>query len=293
MLWAILKMKLWTERTWALSPTSYAFFTCSFEIQTTRGKLKLLGSWGSSEIPNRSSLTLLPLLWNSLFSPSECTLSISCLVRIQTSISTVIEIWCYIVKWTNRLVFYLEAKLELREADFVLRLTHCKTNLIKLGWWRHSMWVTKDIPSSTFLLERIRMHPIYQKSANLCWQFNKVTKSLNSTNRVWNLTWQNLDPQYVLIFEAKFRIIYYINNIIKIYIINIIDFNILLLYIITYIIYIYTQSCPALGSPMDSRPPSSSVHGISQATILEWVAISFSRGSSWTRNQAQAIHIIL
>ena len=118
------------------------------------------GSWGSSEIPNRSSLTLLPLLWNSLFSLSECTLSISHLVRIQTSISTVIEIWCYIVKWTNRLVFYLEAKLELREADFVLVLTLCKTNLIKLGWWRHLMWAMKDIPSSTFLLERIRMHPI-------------------------------------------------------------------------------------------------------------------------------------
>ena len=147
-------------------------------------------------------------------------------------------------------------------------------------------------PFLHFLLERIRMHPIYQKSTNLCWQFNKVTKSLNSTNRVWNLTWQNLDPQYVLNFEAKFRIIYYINN--KIYIINIIDFNILLmLYIITYIIYIYTQSCPALGSPMDSRPPGSSVHGISQATILEWVAISFSRGSSWIRDQTPAMHIIL
>ena len=36
-----------------------------------------------------------------------------------------------------------------------------------------------------------------------------------------------------------------------------------------------------LCSPMDSRPPGSFVHGISQAKILEWVAISFSRGSSW------------
>ena len=31
---------------------------------------------------------------------------------------------------------------------------------------------------------------------------------------------------------------------------------------------------------MDCSPPGSSVHGISQARILEWVAISFSRGSS-------------
>ena len=35
----------------------------------------------------------------------------------------------------------------------------------------------------------------------------------------------------------------------------------------------------------DCSPPGSSVHGISQARILEWVAISFSRGSSWTRDR--------
>ena len=40
------------------------------------------------------------------------------------------------------------------------------------------------------------------------------------------------------------------------------------------------HSCPALGDPMDCGPPGSSVHGIHQARILEWVAISFSRGSS-------------
>ena len=37
--------------------------------------------------------------------------------------------------------------------------------------------------------------------------------------------------------------------------------------------------------PMDCSPPGSSVHGISQARILEWVAISFSRGSSQPRDQ--------
>ena len=36
---------------------------------------------------------------------------------------------------------------------------------------------------------------------------------------------------------------------------------------------------------MDYRSPGSSVHGILQARILEWVAISFSRGSSWLRDQ--------
>ena len=36
--------------------------------------------------------------------------------------------------------------------------------------------------------------------------------------------------------------------------------------------------------PLDCSPPGSSVHGILQARILEWVAISFSRGSSQSRD---------
>ena len=40
------------------------------------------------------------------------------------------------------------------------------------------------------------------------------------------------------------------------------------------------QTCPTLCDPMDCNPPGSSVHGILQARILEWVAIPFSRGSS-------------
>ena len=37
----------------------------------------------------------------------------------------------------------------------------------------------------------------------------------------------------------------------------------------------------------DCSPPGSSVHGLSQARILEWVGISFSRGSSWSRDRTQ------
>ena len=40
------------------------------------------------------------------------------------------------------------------------------------------------------------------------------------------------------------------------------------------------QSCLTLCDPVDCSPPGSSIHGILQARILEWVAISFSRGSS-------------
>ena len=40
------------------------------------------------------------------------------------------------------------------------------------------------------------------------------------------------------------------------------------------------QSCLTLCDPMDCSPPGSSVHGILQARIFEWVAMPFSRGSS-------------
>ena len=44
------------------------------------------------------------------------------------------------------------------------------------------------------------------------------------------------------------------------------------------------QSCLTLCDPMDCRLPGSFVHRISQAKILDWVAISSSRGSSWSRD---------
>ena len=47
------------------------------------------------------------------------------------------------------------------------------------------------------------------------------------------------------------------------------------------------QSCPTLCDPMDCSPPGSSLHGILQARTLEWVAIPFSRESSWTRDPTQ------
>ena len=51
------------------------------------------------------------------------------------------------------------------------------------------------------------------------------------------------------------------------------------------------QSRPALCESMDCSPPGSSIHGILQARILEWVAILFSRGSSQPRDRTQVSHI--
>ena len=44
------------------------------------------------------------------------------------------------------------------------------------------------------------------------------------------------------------------------------------------------QSCPTFCNPMDYSLPGSSVHGILQARVLEWVAMPSSRGSSWPRD---------
>ena len=51
-----------------------------------------------------------------------------------------------------------------------------------------------------------------------------------------------------------------------------------------YLFHVCAQLCPALCDPMDCSPPGSSVHGISQARILEWVVISSSGGSSQPRD---------
>ena len=46
------------------------------------------------------------------------------------------------------------------------------------------------------------------------------------------------------------------------------------------------QSCPTLCDPMDCRPPGSSVHGILQARIMEWVTMPFSKRSSQPRDRS-------
>ena len=50
-------------------------------------------------------------------------------------------------------------------------------------------------------------------------------------------------------------------------------------------VYMCAQSCSTLFISLDCSPPGSSVHGISQARILEWITISFSRGSSQPKDR--------
>ena len=53
------------------------------------------------------------------------------------------------------------------------------------------------------------------------------------------------------------------------------------------------QSCLTLCDPMDHSPPGSSVPGIPQASILEWVAVPSSRGSSQTKDQTPHLICLL
>ena len=49
------------------------------------------------------------------------------------------------------------------------------------------------------------------------------------------------------------------------------------------------QSCPTLCNPMDCSPPGSSLHGILQTRILEWVAISFSILQSYNSQNSRSV----
>ena len=56
-------------------------------------------------------------------------------------------------------------------------------------------------------------------------------------------------------------------------------------------VIVVAQSYPTLCNPMDCSPPGSSIAGILQARILEWVAISFSRESSRLRDRTHVSYI--
>ena len=57
-----------------------------------------------------------------------------------------------------------------------------------------------------------------------------------------------------------------------------------------HVLFLVAQSCLTLCDPKDYSLPGSSVHGILQARVLEWVAMLSSRGSSQPRNQTQVSH---
>ena len=89
-------------------------------------------------------------------------------------------------------------------------------------------------------------------------------------------TWQS-KPSYIKKLE-KFRIKIYDSIYLYIFWVQ--------MYVRLCVCLLVAQLCPTLCHPMDCSPPSSSVQGILQAWILEWVAISLSRGSSQPRDHS-------
>ena len=78
------------------------------------------------------------------------------------------------------------------------------------------------------------------------------------------------------------------------------SFPLVLFCIVIYLVHSYpycvtwrevAQSCPTLCDPMDCNLPGSSIRGILQARVLEWVAISFPRRSSQPRDRTWVSHI--
>ena len=65
------------------------------------------------------------------------------------------------------------------------------------------------------------------------------------------------------------------------------------LYILCMCMRTVVQLCPALYKPMGCSLPGSSVHGIFQARILKWAAISISRGSSQSRDRTRVSCVCL
>ena len=64
-------------------------------------------------------------------------------------------------------------------------------------------------------------------------------------------------------------------------------------YNISLCVWSVAQSCSTLHNPTDCSPPGSSVHGIFQEIILEWVALSYSREPSQPRDQTRISHAFL
>ena len=106
---------------------------------------------------------------------------------------------------------------------------------------------------------------------------------------MWNLKYDTNELIYETETDSKDYLI-----LINVFFIEVkLTYNIVLISTVEWLSYTFcccccclvTQSCPILCNPTDCSPPGSSVHGILQARILEWVTIPFSRGSSWPRDQ--------
>ena len=115
-----------------------------------------------------------------------------------------------------------------------------------------------------------------------------LTDSLGNSIAVY----QNTRADFILVNSSKVKTVSQPPPVMKIHFMNIVFTlgNIIYLSFKEYSLKVhccyclFAKLCPTLCNPMDCSLPGSSVHGISQARVLEWVAVSFSRGSSQPRD---------
>ena len=138
-------------------------------------------------------------------------------------------------------------------------------------------WVIKSTNSS-----RPHMSPTWKHLLNFFswwdrWTEHSVVPDINSTvQSVTNSDWPSPQSQKIDYTEIHLSLLNYI-------------------FLVNHIIEHereVAQSCLTLCVPIDCSLPGSSVHGIFQAIVLEWVAISFSSRSSLPRDRTQVSHIV-
>ena len=108
--------------------------------------------------------------------------------------------------------------------------------------------------------------------------------SVHNTNLI-SIHWISSDIIGVIFNHSRLQLLYFIRRVILILIICV--FLVCLVKYTLWICVSTAQSFLILCNAMDCSPPGSSVHGMHQARILGWVAIPFSRVSSWPMNWTQ------
>ena len=123
---------------------------------------------------------------------------------------------------------------------------------------------------------------------SFCLESNKVILSMNTSPKTLSLRFNSALVHRGQVFSISFSHIYFFShNLSALEDPNPSSF----VYLLQNLLCMCRLSCVRLlCNPRNCNPPGSSVHGIIQTKPLEWVAIPFSRGLSWAKDQTHILH---